>query len=71
MPELLLDGHVLKVAEGTSVAAALALASDGCTRTSVSGQRRAPCAAVRHGHLSGMPGDHRWPASPGLPDPVP
>ena len=41
MPELLLDGHALKVTEGTSVAAALALASDGCTHTSVSGQRRA------------------------------
>jgi succinate dehydrogenase/fumarate reductase-like Fe-S protein len=46
MPELLLDGHALKVAEGTSVAAALALASDGSTRTSVSGQRRAPLCGM-------------------------
>lgn len=46
MPELLLDGHALKVAEGTSVAAALVLASDGCTRTSVSGQRRAPLCGM-------------------------
>ncbi|PBJ27554.1 Hydrogen cyanide synthase subunit HcnA [Pseudomonas sp. ACN8] len=46
MPELLLDGHALKVAEGTSVAAALAFASDGCTRTSVSGQRRAPLCGM-------------------------
>jgi D-hydroxyproline dehydrogenase subunit gamma len=41
MPELMLDGRALRVAEGTSVAAALALSGDGCTRTSVSGQRRA------------------------------
>lgn len=46
MPELLLDGHALKVAEGTSVAAALALAGDGCTRTSVSGHRRAPLCGM-------------------------
>jgi succinate dehydrogenase/fumarate reductase-like Fe-S protein len=46
MPELLLDGRALKVAEGTSVAAALAASSDGCTRTSVSGQRRAPLCGM-------------------------
>jgi succinate dehydrogenase/fumarate reductase-like Fe-S protein len=46
MPELLLDGHALTVAEGTSVVAALALASDGSTRTSVSGQRRAPLCGM-------------------------
>ena len=46
MPELLLDGRALTVAEGTSVAAALALGSDGCTRTSVSGQRRAPLCGM-------------------------
>lgn len=45
MPELMLDGRALRVVEGTSVAAALALGGDGCSRTSVSGQRRAPCAA--------------------------
>lgn len=42
MPELSLDGRPLRVAEGTTVAAALALGADGCCRTSVSGQRRAP-----------------------------
>ncbi|MWV10759.1 (2Fe-2S)-binding protein [Pseudomonas sp. R-28-1W-6] len=42
MPELSLDGRPLRVAEGTTVAAALALGADGCSRTSVSGQRRAP-----------------------------
>ena len=46
MPELTLDGRALRVAEGTSVAAALALAGDGCTRTSVSGQRRAPLCGM-------------------------
>lgn len=46
MPELLLDGRTLKVAEGTSVAAALALGSDGCARTSVSSQRRAPLCGM-------------------------
>ena len=42
MPDLHLDGRPLSVAPGTTVAAALALAGDGSTRTSVSGQRRAP-----------------------------
>ncbi|VXB07028.1 2Fe-2S iron-sulfur cluster binding domain-containing protein [Pseudomonas sp. 8AS] len=42
MPELSLDGRPLRVAEGTTVAAALALGADGCCRSSVSGQRRAP-----------------------------
>ena len=46
MPELMLDGRTLRVAEGTSVAAALALSGDGCTRTSVSGQRRAPLCGM-------------------------
>ncbi len=46
MPELLLDGRPLRVADGTSVAAALALGGDGCTRTSVSGQRRAPLCGM-------------------------
>ena len=46
MPELLLDGRPLHVAEGTSVAAALALGGDGCARTSVSGQRRAPLCGM-------------------------
>jgi predicted molibdopterin-dependent oxidoreductase YjgC len=42
MPELLIDGRPLQVASGTSVAAALARSGDGCSRTAVSGQRRAP-----------------------------
>lgn len=46
MPELLLDGRPLCVADGTSVAAALALGGDGCARTSVSGQRRAPLCGM-------------------------
>ncbi|MFS2128149.1 2Fe-2S iron-sulfur cluster-binding protein [Pseudomonas sp. Pseusp97] len=46
MPELILDGRPLRVAAGTTVAAALALGSDGTTRTSVSGQRRAPLCGM-------------------------
>ncbi len=46
MPELFLDGRPLRVADGTSVAAALALGGDGCARTSVSGQRRAPLCGM-------------------------
>jgi predicted molibdopterin-dependent oxidoreductase YjgC len=46
MPELTVDGQTLRVALGTTVAAALALASDGCSRTSVSGQRRAPLCGM-------------------------
>ncbi|AGI22634.1 2Fe-2S iron-sulfur cluster-binding protein [Pseudomonas sp. MT3] len=46
MPELILDGRSLRVAAGTTVAAALALGGDGTTRTSVSGQRRAPLCGM-------------------------
>ncbi|WP_434563479.1 2Fe-2S iron-sulfur cluster-binding protein [Pseudomonas sp. Z4-20] len=46
MPELFLDGRPLSVADGTSVAAALALGADGCSRTSVTGQRRAPLCGM-------------------------
>lgn len=46
MPKLTVNGHPLRVAVGTSVAAALALADDGCSRTSVSGQRRAPLCGM-------------------------
>jgi len=46
MPDLILDGCALRVAEGTTVAAALALAGDGCSRTSVGGQRRAPLCGM-------------------------
>ncbi|SEI18930.1 (2Fe-2S)-binding protein [Pseudomonas asplenii] len=46
MPDLTLDGRALRVAEGTTVAAALALGGDGCSRTSVSGQRRAPLCGM-------------------------
>ncbi|NWB90094.1 (2Fe-2S)-binding protein [Pseudomonas agarici] len=46
MPELTLDGRALRVAEGTTVAAALALGGDGCSRTSVSGSRRVPVCGM-------------------------
>jgi predicted molibdopterin-dependent oxidoreductase YjgC len=46
MPELILDGQALQVLEGTSVAAALAIHGDGSSRTSVSGQRRAPLCGM-------------------------
>ncbi|MDH0291936.1 (2Fe-2S)-binding protein [Pseudomonas sp. GD04087] len=46
MPELILDGRPLRVVAGTTVAAALALGADGTTRTSVSGQRRAPLCGM-------------------------
>ena len=46
MPDLTLDGRPLHVADGTSVAAALALGGDGCARTSVSGERRAPLCGM-------------------------
>ncbi|MFD3299320.1 (2Fe-2S)-binding protein [Aquipseudomonas alcaligenes] len=46
MPELILDGRPLHVANGTTVAAALALSGDGSSRTSVSGRRRAPVCGM-------------------------
>ncbi|WP_136476682.1 (2Fe-2S)-binding protein [Pseudomonas sp. DG56-2] len=46
MPDLILDGRPLSVAEGTSVAAALALGGDGCSRTAVGGHRRAPLCGM-------------------------
>lgn len=46
MPDLFLDDRPLTVADGTSVAAALAVAADGCTRTALSGQRRAPLCGM-------------------------
>lgn len=46
MPELILDGSPLQVAAGTTVAAALMLGGDGTSRTSVSGQRRAPVCGM-------------------------
>ncbi|MGV8918640.1 MAG: (2Fe-2S)-binding protein [Pseudomonas sp.] len=46
MIELKLNGHPVHVADGTTVAAALYLADDGTTRTSVSGQRRAPLCGM-------------------------
>ncbi|APC17552.1 (2Fe-2S)-binding protein [Pseudomonas frederiksbergensis] len=42
MIEVSLDGRTVSVDAGTTVAALLYLAGDGCSRTSVSGQRRAP-----------------------------
>lgn len=46
MIELSLDGCSLGVAPGTTVAAALAQGGDGSSRTSVSGQRRAPLCGM-------------------------
>ncbi|AHL73757.1 (2Fe-2S)-binding protein [Stutzerimonas stutzeri] len=46
MIEITLDGRVLQVAPGTTVAAALYLGGDGSSRTSVSGQRRAPLCGM-------------------------
>lgn len=46
MPDLILNGQALHVATGTSVAAALMLGGDGSSRTSVSGQRRAPLCGM-------------------------
>lgn len=46
MPDLYLDGRPLRVAPGSTVAAALAQGGDGTTRTSVSGQRRAPLCGM-------------------------
>ncbi|PWB30998.1 (2Fe-2S)-binding protein [Pseudomonas sp. SDI] len=46
MPDLTLDGRPLRVVAGTSVAAALALGGDGCSRTAVGGQRRAPLCGM-------------------------
>ncbi|TBU92717.1 (2Fe-2S)-binding protein [Phytopseudomonas dryadis] len=46
MPDLQLDGRPLRVAPGTTVAAALALGGDGSSRTSVNGQRRAPLCGM-------------------------
>lgn len=42
MIEVSLDGRTVAVDAGTTVAVLLYLAGDGCSRTSVSGQRRAP-----------------------------
>lgn len=40
--EFTLEGQALRVPVGTSLAAALALRSPGCTRISVTGEPRAP-----------------------------
>ena len=46
MIEIRLDGRVLQVAPGTTIAAALYLGGDGTSRTSVSGERRAPLCGM-------------------------
>lgn len=46
MLELSIDGQPLRVAPGTTVAAALMASGDQCSRTSVSGQRRAPLCGM-------------------------
>ncbi|ADP09733.1 Putative NAD-dependent formate dehydrogenase, alpha subunit [Erwinia sp. Ejp617] len=42
MIALFIDGAPVTVVDGASVAAALSQVADGCSRTSVTGQRRAP-----------------------------
>ncbi|GLK87805.1 (2Fe-2S)-binding protein [Pseudomonas turukhanskensis] len=44
--ELHINGQLLRVTPGTSVAAALYLAGDGSSRTAVGGQRRAPLCGM-------------------------
>jgi aerobic-type carbon monoxide dehydrogenase small subunit (CoxS/CutS family) len=46
MIELSLNGLPLRVAQGSTVAAALYLGGDGSSRTSVGGQRRAPLCGM-------------------------
>ncbi len=46
MPELSIDGQTVRVASGTTVAAALMSVGDHCSRTSISGQRRAPLCGM-------------------------
>jgi predicted molibdopterin-dependent oxidoreductase YjgC len=46
MLELSIDGQPLRVVQGTTVAAALMASGDQCSRTSVSGQRRAPLCGI-------------------------
>ena len=46
MPELSIDGQTLRVADGTTVAAAVMSAGDRCSRTSLNGQRRAPLCGM-------------------------
>lgn len=46
MPELSIDGQPLRVAEGTTVAAALMSVGDHCSRNSLTGQRRAPVCGM-------------------------
>jgi aerobic-type carbon monoxide dehydrogenase small subunit (CoxS/CutS family) len=44
--ELTLDGQTLRVQVGTSLAAALAMRGQGCARTSVTGEARAPLCGM-------------------------
>lgn len=46
MPEIRIDGRSCRVTPGTTVAAALSQGGDGCSRTSVNGQRRAPLCGM-------------------------
>lgn len=46
MIELSLDGLALRVAKGSTVAAALYLGGDGSSRPSIGGQRRAPVCGM-------------------------
>lgn len=44
--EFMLDGQVLRVPQGSSLAAALALHGPGCARLSVTGESRAPLCGM-------------------------
>ncbi|RQB77379.1 (2Fe-2S)-binding protein [Pseudomonas aeruginosa] len=46
MIELFIDRRPLRVAVGTSVAAALAFGGDGCSRSAIGGGRRAPLCGM-------------------------
>ncbi|ARU92836.1 (2Fe-2S)-binding protein [Tatumella citrea] len=46
MPQLFIDGQQVTLAEGATVAAALSMVGDHCSRTSVSGSRRAPVCGM-------------------------
>ncbi|WP_328284820.1 (2Fe-2S)-binding protein [Pseudomonas huanghezhanensis] len=46
MPELSIDGQTLRVVDGTTVAAALMATGDHCSRTAISGVRRAPLCGM-------------------------
>lgn len=64
MIALFIDGAPVTVVDGTSVAAALSLVADGCSRISVTGQRRAPFVVWASVRSAGsiLTGNAGWPA---------